>query len=175
MWWLKTAGIRPFYWLSVRNRIGQSMTLLIPSTYNFLVGLVSFYLLAGCGTKHSKGTPKKLECNEYYIPDDIAWERISEDFEVSAGPLLVRDTGGRWGIMYPGSISLSGNTISIAQEAGHANSCYFIGALTPGSTVSFQSNKDSITMKMDSSIVFNGEMYEKSPYPVTNGCWCDWK
>ena len=141
--------------------------------------LVTIILLTtiSCGLNQNQLKKDSFECNEFWISKNADWEIAYDDVKFNQSELIIKSKDSTWGILFPGSLTLKDDTISVNQEAGFPNTCIKIGKVKIGEIVNIDYPKKDIPFQIinDTIIEFDGRQFKRTGNTVISGCWCEWK
>ena len=118
-----------------------------------------------------------FECNEYWISKNADWQTAYDNVKHCSSALILKSNDSVYGVLFPGSLTLRNDTISVNQEAGFPNTCIKIGKIDVGEKVRIDYPHENIEFKIinDTIIEFDKRHFIRTEKTVLYGCWCDWK
>ena len=117
-----------------------------------------------------------FECNEFWISKSADWQVAFDDIKHCSSPLILKSSDSVYGVLFPGSLTLQNDTISVNREAGFPNTCVKIGKIKIGEIVKIDYPHKNIEFKIinDTIIEFDKQQYKRTKRTVLCGCCCDW-
>lgn len=143
------------------------------NTMRYLIFIILFVFLS-CIQKTEQKSEKLFDCREYFLPE-INWKTAYDSVKFTNSEMIIKNKNSVYGIIYPGSLVLDNDTISVNEEAGYANKCVKIGKLKVDDSTYVYKNKSIFKVINDSTIKFHNKLFTKTKRKVLNGCWCEWK
>lgn len=118
-----------------------------------------------------------FECKECWISKNVKWKIAYDDVKYCSNELIVKSKDSVYGVLFPGSLTLCNDTISINQEAGLPNTCIKVGKVKVGEIVRINYQYENIEFEIlnDTIIEFDERQFIRVDKSVLLGCWCDWK
>ncbi len=148
------------------------------NTSNIILGFSFLLLFDSCNNQpNNQLLTKAFVCNEYWTMQKIHWEKAFDDVKFCQNEMIIKSKDSIWGVIYPGSLTLSKDTIYVNQENAFNNICNQIGKVKVGGRVLVErfKNIEVFYRVNDTLIEFAGNQFVKSKLPVISGCWCDWE
>ena len=118
-----------------------------------------------------------FECNEFWISKNADWQIAYDDVKYCSSAMILKSKDSVYGVLFPGSLTLRNDTISVNQEAGFPNTCIKVGEIDIGEIVKIDYPHENIEFKIinDTIIEFDKRQFIRTEKIVLYGCWCDWK
>ena len=128
-------------------------------------------------TKSSIQKKDTFECNEFWISKNADWQVAYDDLKYCSSELILKSKDSVYGVLFPGSLTLRNDTISVNQEAGFPNTCIKVGKIDIGEIVKIDYPQENIEFKIinDTIIELDKQQFIRTEKTVLYGCWCDWK
>lgn len=142
-------------------------------TMKYLMYIILLVFLSCTQKKEQKGE-ELFDNREYFLPE-INWKTAYDSVNFTNSEMIIKNENSVYGIIYPGSLVLNKDTISVNEEAGYPNKCVKIGELKVDDSTYVYKNKSIFKVINDSTIKFNNKIFMKTKRKVINGCWCEWK
>lgn len=129
------------------------------------------------GLSQTSQASDAFECKEFWISKNANWKIAYDDVKYCSSELIVKSKDSVYGVLFPGSLTLCNDTISIIQEAGLPNACIKVGKVKVGEIVRFNYPHENIEFKIlnDTIIEFDERPFIRVDKSVLYGCWCNWK
>ena len=141
--------------------------------------IIAIVLLTSVSFGFSQTSQKSdtFECEEFWISKNADWQIAYDDVKYCSSALILKSNDSVYGVLFPGSLTLSNDTISVNQEAGFPNTCVKVGKVKVGEIVRIDYPHENIEFKIlnDTIIEFDKRQFIRTEKTVLYGCWCDWK
>ncbi|KXX71147.1 hypothetical protein [Flammeovirga sp. SJP92] len=105
--------------------VGKNLNRCIISTIVLLVS-VSF------GFSQTSQKTDTFQFEEFWISRNADWQIAYDDVKYCSSALIIKSKDSVYGVLFPGSLALSNDTISVNQEAGFPNTCVKVGKVKVG-------------------------------------------
>ncbi len=140
----------------------------------FLILLM--FAIISYGLKTNKIQNASFDCAKYFISINPDWKFAYDDIKFSESALVLESKDSVWAILFPGSLTLQNDTISVNQEAGFPIKCLRIGRakIEENIKIDFLNNERIFKRINDTLLEFDNKQYIKTDKIVLSGCNCEW-
>ncbi|NME72112.1 hypothetical protein [Flammeovirga aprica] len=101
-----------------------------------------------------------FQCEEFWISKNADWQIAYDDVKYCSSALILKSEDAVYAVLYPGSLTLNNDTISVNQEAGFPNKCLKVGKVKVGEMETVRidySNRNFVLMLLNDTISVNQE------------------
>lgn len=139
--------------------------------------ILFIFTINSCGLKTDKKQNSSFECDKYFISINPDWKFAYDDVKFSNSILLLESKDSVWAILFPGSLTLQNDTISVNQEAGFPIQCLRIGKVKIGekTKIDFLNNERIFKRINDTLLEYDNKQYIQTDKIVLSNCNCEWK